>query len=90
MIELHYDDMMKTFTAEQLVMMDYQLMITAKLNSTEEITIRLTFISGRCESMVFTTVQCEEPPLPEDAEGKEMHEQCNTLNLYRSFYYYSE
>ena len=82
--------MMKTFTAEQLVMMDYQLMITAKLNSTEEITIRLTFISGRCESMVFTTVQCEEPPLPEDDEGKADTCTCNTLNLYRGFHYYSE
>ena len=90
MIEVLYADVMQTFTAEQLVMMNYQLMITAKLNSTEEITIRLTFISRRCESMVFTTVQCEEPPLPEDDEGKLMHEQCNTLNLYRGFHYYSE
>ena len=89
MIEVLYDDIMKIFTAEQLVTMDYQLMITAELNSTE-VTIRLTFISGRCESMVFTTVQCEEPPLPEDDEGKQMHEQCNTLNFYRDFHYYSE
>ena len=63
MIEVVYGDMMEIYTAEQLVTMNYQL--TANLNSTEEITIRLTFISGSCNvSLPSITVQCEEPPSP--------------------------
>ena len=72
MIEVLYDDMMETFTAEQLVMMDYTL--TANLTSREEITIRLTFISGSCNvSLPPITVQCEEPPSPPEDDGKWLH-----------------